>query len=139
MSVANFGGSEPLSDERLPTDVDQHIGARVRLRRMALNISQERLAQILGLTFQQVQKYEKGVNRIAASRLWVMAQALDVRVDYFFHGLVDAPRGDRQSAGEPVFDLIASPDGAQLASAYSTINNSRIRRGLLDLMRSLAE
>ena len=131
-----------MSDERSPNQVDQHIGARMRLRRLTMNVSQERLAEMLGLTFHQVQKYEKGVNRVAASRLWDVARALDVPVSYFFEGLdggFDA-QGMAEARGDtPVFDLIASPDGAQLAAAYATIDSPRIRRGLLELMRALAD
>ncbi len=131
-----------MSDERSPNQVDQHIGARMRLRRLTMNVSQERLAEMLGLTFQQVQKYEKGVNRVAASRLWDVARALDVPVSYFFEGLdgsADAQGMAENGADTPVFDLIASPDGAQLAAAYSTIDSPRVRRGLLELMRALAD
>jgi transcriptional regulator with XRE-family HTH domain len=131
-----------MSDERSPNQVDQHIGARMRLRRLMMNISQERLAELLGLTFQQVQKYEKGVNRVAASRLWDIAKALEVPVSYFFEGLNGTQHGRGVAEGAtdaPVFDLIASPDGAQLAAAYATIDSPRIRRGLLELMRALAE
>ncbi len=130
-----------MSDERSPNQVDQHIGARMRLRRLTMNVSQERLAEMLGLTFQQVQKYEKGVNRVAASRLWDVARALDVPVSYFFEGLdgsADAHGMAENGSDTPVFDLIASPDGAQLAAAYSTIDSPRVRRGLLELMRALA-
>jgi transcriptional regulator with XRE-family HTH domain len=130
-----------MSDERSPNQVDQHIGARMRLRRLTMSVSQERLAEMLGLTFQQVQKYEKGVNRVAASRLWDVAKALDVPVSYFFEGLdggADMQGVSEGSADTPVFDLIASPDGAQLAAAYSTIDSPRVRRGLLELMRALA-
>ena len=99
----------------------------MRLRRLTMNVSQERLAEMLGLTFQQVQKYEKGVNRVAASRLWDVARALDVPVSYFFEGLdggYDA-QGMAEARGDtPVFDLIASPDGAQLAAAYATMNST---------------
>lgn len=131
-----------MSDERSPNQVDQHIGARMRLRRLMMNVSQERLAELLGLTFQQVQKYEKGVNRVAASRLWDVAKALDVPVSYFFEGLIgseDARGMAENGVDTPIFDLIASPDGAQLAAAYATIDSPRIRRGLLELMRALAE
>lgn len=130
-----------MSDERSPNQVDQHIGVRMRLRRLTMNVSQERLAELLGLTFQQVQKYEKGVNRVAASRLWDVAKALEVPVSYFFEGLDTSDRANgvsEQSPEMPVFDLIASPDGAQLAAAYATIDNPRVRRGLLELMRALA-
>lgn len=131
-----------MSDERSPNYVDQHIGARIRLRRLTTNVSQEGLAEKLNITFQQIQKYEKGVNRVAASRLWDLAHALEVPVSYFFEGLesgVDANGMSEACGEEPVFDLIASPDGAQLAAAYATINSPRIRRGLLELMRALSD
>ena len=130
-----------MSDERSPNHVDHHIGARMRLRRLTMNVSQERLAEILGITFQQVQKYEKGVNRVAASRLWDLATALDVPLAYFFAGLdgeLDARNMAEHNSETPVFDLIASPDGAQLAAAYANIESPRVRRGLLELMRALS-
>jgi transcriptional regulator with XRE-family HTH domain len=131
-----------MSDERSPNYVDQHIGARIRLRRLTTHVSQEGLADRLNITFQQVQKYEKGVNRVAASRLWDLAHALEVPVGYFFEGLEDgiAAQGMSEACGdEPVFDLIASPDGAQLAAAYASIESPRVRRGLLELMRALSD
>ena len=130
-----------MADERSPNQVDQHIGARLRLRRLALNISQEALADMLGVTFQQIQKYEKGANRVAASRLWDVARALDVPVTYFFDGIEgDAGQSGSKERQEDsaVFDLIASPDGAQLAVAYATIDSPKVRRGLLELMRALS-
>lgn len=131
-----------MPDERSATVVDQHIGARIRLRRLTSNLSQECLAEMLNVTFQQIQKYEKGVNRVAASRLWDLAQALEVPVSYFFEGL-EGGLGARDMAkaygDAPVFDLIASPDGAQLAAAYATIDSPRVRRGLLDLMHALSD
>ena len=131
-----------MSDERSPNYVDQHIGARIRLRRLTIALSQERLGELLNITFQQIQKYEKGVNRVAASRLWDVAHALDVPVSYFFEGLessVNAQGMSEACGDEPVFDLIASPDGAQLAAAYATIGSPRVRRGLLELMRALSD
>jgi len=131
-----------MSDERSPNYVDQHIGARIRLRRLTTNVSQEGLAFELNLTFQQIQKYEKGTNRVAASRLWDIARALDVPVEYFFEGLehgIDAKGMSDARGEEPVFDLIASPDGAQLAAAYATIDSPRVRRGLIELMRALSD
>jgi transcriptional regulator with XRE-family HTH domain len=131
-----------MSDGRSPNYVDQHIGARIRLRRLTANVSQESLAEKLNITFQQIQKYEKGVNRVAASRLWDLAHALEVPVGYFFEGLEDgvAAQGMSEARGdEPVFDLIASPDGALLAAAYASIESPRVRRGLLELMRALSD
>jgi transcriptional regulator with XRE-family HTH domain len=76
-----------MTDQRTANGVDRHIGEKVRQRRLEIGMSQEKLAELLGVTFQQVQKYEKGVNRIAASRLYDMTKALDVSVGYFFEGL----------------------------------------------------
>lgn len=76
-----------MTEQRTATGVDEHLGARVRERRLEIGMSQETLADLLGLTFQQIQKYEKGLNRIAASRLWDMTAALDVDITYFFAGL----------------------------------------------------
>ena len=100
------------------------------------------MADKLNITFQQIQKYEKGVNRVAASRLWDLAHALEVPVGYFFEGLEDgvAAQGMSEARGdEPAFDLIASPDGALLAAAYASIERPRVRRGLLELMRTLSD
>jgi transcriptional regulator with XRE-family HTH domain len=76
-----------MNAPRAANEVDEHLGGRVRERRLALDMSQEQLADLLGVTFQQIQKYEKGLNRIAASRLWEMTSALDVDITYFFEGL----------------------------------------------------
>ncbi len=82
-----------MTDQRGADAVDRHIGARVRARRLEIGMSQEKFADLLGVTFQQIQKYEKGVNRIAASRLYYMTEALDVSISYFFEGLPAAKRG----------------------------------------------
>lgn len=131
-----------MSDERSPNRIDHHIGARLRLRRIMVGMSQEKLAELLGLTFQQIQKYERGINRIAASRLFDIAGVLEVPVTYFYEG---APAGAGGARRQPdaeasvVFDLIASPEGAQLAAAYAAIENAQVRRGVLELMRVLAD
>lgn len=85
--MAKTSTTKDAPDQRKADKVDLHVGKRTRKRRLEIGMSQERLAEILGITFQQVQKYEKGVNRIAASRLWYLANALDVPVGYFFKGL----------------------------------------------------
>jgi transcriptional regulator with XRE-family HTH domain len=95
-----------LSDQRAVNAIDQHIGERLRARRLEIGMSQEHLAERLGVTFQQVQKYEKGVNRVAASRLFDVAGALDVEIDYFFSGLTrrsqsSPARGKRSPTARP--------------------------------------
>lgn len=124
---------------RGPTSIDQHVGARLRLRRSLLEMSQSELGEKLGVTFQQVQKYERGTNRIGASRLFHVARVMEVPVSYFFEGL-DA-EGDSELKGpdsETLYDFIASPDGLALASAFSGIRDQTVRRRVIDLLRSLS-
>lgn len=98
-----------MSDQRAVNAIDRHIGKRLRERRLEIGMSQERLAELLGVTFQQVQKYEKGVNRIAASRLFDISRALDVEIAYFFSELTrggqpSQPRGKGRSTRRPSGD-----------------------------------
>lgn len=126
-----------------PDAVDVHVGNRVRLRRRELGLSQERLAQSLGLTFQQVQKYERGVNRISASRLFRIAQVLRVSVSSFFEGL-DEPLARNEDGqcttvwSRVVEELFAEPDGPALAEAFVRIRRKSIRRGIVKLTCELA-
>ena len=120
-----------------PTDV--HVGKRVRMRRMMLGMSQEKLGDALGITFQQVQKYEKGTNRISASRLQRTAGVLQVSVPFFFEGLPDG--GGVQGAAPPpsyVSDFLATTDGLHLTKAFMQIPNARLRRSIVDLVESIA-
>ena len=130
-----------MSDERSANMIDKRLGQRLRARRLEAGLSQERLAEVLGLTFQQVQKYEKGVNRIAASRLFDIAAALDVPVGFFFDGLrAGAPSGVAEDGPNGVvFDTLASPDGLQLLTLFGSIKNPRVRRRVVDLVRALAD
>lgn len=124
---------------RSANPVDVHVGARIRLRRLWMRMSQDHLGEKLGVTFQQVQKYERGANRVSASRLWSMAEALEVPIEYFFEGLTDGVPGMAEGDQTPmVYDFINSPDGVQLASAYSRITDPRVRRQVLQLVRVLA-
>lgn len=121
--------------------IDVHVGARVRLRRQLLKMSQEKLGEELGVTFQQVQKYERGTNRVGASRLFRMSRVLDVPIAFFFDGLEGraAETGLAESDQAPlVYDFIKSPDGVALAEAYSRITDPKVRRRVLDLVRALA-
>lgn len=124
---------------RSANPVDVHVGARIRLRRLWLRMSQDHLGEKLGVTFQQVQKYERGANRVGASRLWGMSEALEVPIEYFFEGLSDVAPGMAEGDQTPmVYDFINSPDGVQLAAAYSRITDPRVRRQVLQLVRVLA-
>jgi transcriptional regulator with XRE-family HTH domain len=128
--------------ERGPNPVDLHVGARIRMRRKLLGVSQERLAEQLNLTFQQVQKYERGANRVSASKLYEIARALEAPVAYFFEGLADtalAGSGVDAPGGEYVHDLVMTPEGLELAATFPRIRRGRIRRKVLDLVKALAE
>ncbi|GJL96366.1 MAG: transcriptional regulator [Hyphobacterium sp.] len=126
---------------REANQIDAHVGSRVRLRRQLLKMSQEKLGDELGVTFQQVQKYERGANRIGASRLYSLANVLDVPVNFFFDGLTGiAAGGVAESDQSPiVYDFIQSSDGVALAEAFSRIKTPKVRRRVLELVRSLAD
>lgn len=126
---------------RKSTDpVDKHVGARVRMRRMMLGMSQEKLGDALDLTFQQVQKYEKGTNRIGASRLQHVAQILQVPVAFFFEGAPGQPKGTGTAAMPGyVSDFLASSDGLALTQAFTRIKNARVRRRIADLVEAIAD
>ena len=128
--------------ERVPNPVDIHVGLQVRLRRKELKISQERLADQLGLTFQQVQKYERGANRISASKLYEIARALRVPIAWFFEGLSDPTAGHIASIAEqPPFarSFLMSADGIDMANLFPRVQPRGGRRKLVELVRSLAE
>jgi transcriptional regulator with XRE-family HTH domain len=130
---------------RRANPIDGHVGGRVRMRRMLLGMSQEKLAEKLGLTFQQVQKYEKGVNRIGASRLFELAQLLGVTVDFFYEdapvlegGVAVAP-GFAEPGGESyIVDFLNSREGLELNRAFTRITDPKVRRSVIDLVKSLA-
>ena len=125
-----------------PNPIDVHVGRRLRLRRKEFGISQERLADGLGLTFQQVQKYERGANRVSASKLYEIARILRVSAGYFFEGLDDPASlgGDNyvNAWTGVVEDLLAEPNGRQLAEAFLSIRRRGVRKGLVDLARAIA-
>ena len=112
--------------QKTPHSIDKHVGSRVRMRRMMLEMSQEKFADGLGLTFQQVQKYEKGTNRISASRLQQSADILQVPVAFFFEGAPNVPGTapevpDKALAADYVIDFLATSDGLRLAKAFMQI------------------
>ncbi len=123
--------------------IDAQVGNRVRLRRMLVGMSQEKLGEMLGLTFQQVQKYEKGVNRIGAGRLFQVAQILGVPIDYFYEGAVSHFSGEAPGFAEPegtppVMEFLSSGEGLQLSLAFMRIKDVKVRKRLLDLVKSLS-
>lgn len=122
--------------------IDVQVGNRVRIRRMLIGMSQERLGDLLGLTFQQVQKYEKGVNRIGAGRLFEVARILNVPVDFFYEGLSTESQpgaSEGEAATPPVMEFVSSGEGLQLSLAFMKIKDSKVRKRVLDLVKSLAE
>ena len=124
--------------------IDAHIGARVRLRRLMLGMSQESLGGQLSLTFQQIQKYEKGVNRISTSRLYALARALSMPVNYFFEGLSnpDLPSDydslQEANTASPYLDFVSSGEGVQLNKAFLKIEDDVTRRKILAIVEDIA-
>ncbi|KGM35831.1 hypothetical protein P409_02165 [Inquilinus limosus MP06] len=120
-----------------PDPVDVHVGTRLRQRRTLLGMSQEKLAAAFGVSFQQIQKYERGANRVSASRLHQLTRILNVPVGYFFEGMAD---GAQNGIGlHPVHDseMVASRETLELVRAYYRIEDATVRRRLVDLLRSL--
>jgi len=119
--------------------IDIQVGNRVRIRRMLIGMSQERLGDLLGLTFQQVQKYEKGVNRIGAGRLFEVSRILNVPIDFFYEGVNTQPGAGEPEGAPPVMEFVSSGEGLQLSLAFMKIKDAKVRKRVLDLMKSLAE
>lgn len=140
MAPSSADGS---GNKKSPSAIDVHVGGRVRLRRTMQGMSQEKLGQALGISFQQIQKYEKGTNRIGASRMHQIASVLDVPVSFFFE---DAPGpGDRGNEGfgeteatSFVLDFASSRDGIELNRAFVRITNSALRKQVIEMVRTLA-
>lgn len=138
--------NKPMTKKPHPVDV--HVGSRVRLRRMLLGMSQEKLGERLGLTFQQVQKYEKGANRIGASRLYEISRILDVPVSHFFEDLPshddkngkDGKDGFSESATvDFMAETLTSPEGLQMMRSFYAIREPKVRRRIVDLVAALSE
>lgn len=121
-----------------PSPVDVHVGGRVRVQRMRIGMSQEKLGYALGLTFQQIQKYEKGSNRIGASRLYQIGCVLGVSAEYFFEGLEQADGADAPSSGHFQTEFLSTAEGIQLNSAFFAITDPQLRKRILDLLKVLA-
>jgi transcriptional regulator with XRE-family HTH domain len=129
--------------KKAPNPIDRHVGSRVRMRRMMMSMSQEKLGDALGLTFQQVQKYEKGANRIGASRLQHIAGILQVPVSFFFEGSPAAEGeipGGLNEAPSPAYvsDFLATSDGLALTKAFVRITDAKLRRRIVDLVEQIA-
>ena len=131
--------------KKAPNPTDKHVGARVRMRRMMLGMSQEKLGDALDLTFQQVQKYEKGANRIGASRLQQISHILQVPVSFFFDGAPNVPGQNpppgMSDAPSPAYvsDFLATSDGLTLTKAFMRIKSAKLRRRIVDLVEQIAE
>jgi len=128
---------------REPNYIDLHVGTRIRMRRQLINMSQERLGELLGITFQQVQKYEKGANRISASRLFYTAKTLGVPVHFFFEGLPGSENevgGMKEGAPSDEFlAALMTPEGIQLAKAFRDAGSPHKRKLIAGLARQVAE
>jgi transcriptional regulator with XRE-family HTH domain len=146
--VAGLEGGERSEREHRPSPIDVHVGARVRLRRTLLGMSQERLGEALGLTFQQVQKYERGVNRIGASRLFDLSRVLDVPISFFFDDMPGQAGGSSQSFARRAAGFAEAQDGfeddtlhrretLELVRAYYRIQDPAVRRRVFDLIKAM--
>jgi transcriptional regulator with XRE-family HTH domain len=134
--------------KKIPNPIDRHVGSRVRMRRILLCMSQEKLGEALGLTFQQIQKYEKGTNRIGASRLQQISRTLNVPPAFFFDGVPpnDDAGGARHefavaedaSSSTFVLDFIATTEGMNLNKAFARIRDPKVRKRIIDLVASIA-
>jgi transcriptional regulator with XRE-family HTH domain len=128
---------------KTPNPIDKHVGARLKMRRVIVGLSQSKLGEALGITFQQIQKYEKGSNRIGASRLQELARVLNVQPAFFFEG---APPGLAGAGGfaEPnssakIADFLSTAEGLQLNRSFALIRDPKVRKRILDLVSSLAQ
>jgi transcriptional regulator with XRE-family HTH domain len=139
IGTMNKTGRRQKTDK--PNPIDVHVGARVRLRRTLLGMSQEKLGDAIGLTFQQVQKYERGANRIGASRLYDLSRVLDVPVSYFFEELGEGspPSGMSEPSGEAFqANPMMKRETLELVRAYLRITDPQIKRRLFELAKALA-
>jgi transcriptional regulator with XRE-family HTH domain len=130
-----------MAEDKSPDPVDIHVGRRLRMRRKDLGYSQQALADALGLTFQQVQKYEGGANRISASKLHATAMFLKTPIGFFFEGLDDPEEADTTAAelANEMASFWQAPGGPELARAYVAITSTGMRKHLVDLARAIAD
>ncbi|WP_407177637.1 helix-turn-helix domain-containing protein [Bradyrhizobium sp. STM 3562] len=127
---------------KAPNPVDKYVGSRVRMRRIMLGMSQEKLGEALGLTFQQIQKYEKGTNRVGASRIQQIAEVLQVPVSFLFEGGPSSKGGSEAftDGASPTYvsDFLATSEGLALTRAFTRIADSKLRRSIVDLVEQIA-
>jgi len=128
--------------KKAPNPIDKHVGSRVRMRRMMIGMSQEKLGEKLGITFQQIQKYEKGTNRVGASRLQQIATVLQVPPAFFFEGApipMAGAGGGFSDAASPAYvsDFLATSDGLALTKAFMRIKDPKVRRRIVDLVEAM--
>ena len=133
-----------MTENKLPNLVDKHVGKRLRWRRREMNYSQEKLGELLGLTFQQIQKYEKGVNRVSAGRLYEIARILDTSIAYFFQGADEVEHLTELSFAEGKADDgkpagIVDQETLDLVSCFQSIPDPKLRRSILTMVRNSAE
>jgi transcriptional regulator with XRE-family HTH domain len=129
--------------KKTPDPIDRHVGSRVRMQRILMKMSQEKLGDALGLTFQQVQKYEKGTNRIGASRLQQISKSLNVPPAFFFEGAPTSggPAGGfaEESSSQYVVDFLSTAEGLHLNRAFARIADPKVRKRIVDLVTTLAD
>jgi transcriptional regulator with XRE-family HTH domain len=130
---------EDLRRPRQTDFIDEHVGRRMRFRRLALGVSQEELGRQLGLTFQQVQKYEKGVNRIAAGRLFALSRALSCELSFFFDGLPAETSSADLLEAEDLGGFMQSRECVALCHAFMAIDSAAVRRALIVMIRTMAD
>jgi transcriptional regulator with XRE-family HTH domain len=127
------------SDKSAPDRVDIHVGKRIRARRRLCKISQVELANSIGLSFQQIQKYERGLNRVSASKLYAIAKHLGAPISHFFEGLEDEAESDRGPRREQnQAEFLATDEGQEVVEAFRRMDNPRLRRGCLDFVKLIA-
>jgi transcriptional regulator with XRE-family HTH domain len=133
---------EKLMSTKAPNPVDKYVGSRVRMRRIMLGMSQEKLGEALGLTFQQVQKYEKGTNRVGASRIQQISEILQVPVSFLFEGgpggTVNADGFGEAPTPAYVSDFLATSEGLALTRAFTRITDAKLRRSIVDMVEQIA-
>jgi len=147
-NAASYDVATGETGESRPSPIDVHVGSRIRLRRTLTGMSQERLGEALGLTFQQVQKYERGVNRVGASRLYDLSRVLDVPISFFFDDMPDASGhsngnthvagfSERAEFGGPADDPLAKRETLELVRAYYRITDPSVRKRVFELIKSM--